>query len=543
MGKKTTRYFSTGAALANVIQTQTAPNDAKFERRAFVSSVIKYCLDGNYTAKVGLVFGLRSTGKTVGMLQAAEELMEKGHEVAYARFTYDNADIQSVNDEIERLAKQGVTHFFLNEAPYVIGCLNGCAAWADTLVPDNRIKIVISGTDNFELWLTMDRALYHRYVRFPTNRNSFAEFNRVLGQSYDEYKTSGGVFSSNDEAGVAESVISTETNAASAMERFVQSAVVNNLVRALKHCDENPGAKGDYYKRLFGVDETVIFKAIISILEATVAGPIRKNFILDFDGRNMPGLGEASSRRTKQDKRDVKERIAESLSVYEEFQKIQEPGGTIDALTEFLIRIGCLVESSTGASDLTRGRRALYFAHNALMNFAVQETKAAILTLTNIKQRRFVDALEQAAEGSLNANIVYCHLLLSLKGKDKLFRYHDPLGREIDAALVNRETKKVILVEVKSKSKIDKAHFHANEAKHLLNREILETIGIDGSFAVRRVVVYKGEEDYAYKYGNIVLFSNIENFLRRYFDIGAYIDEQVIEIEDRLKSQKRAMPQ
>ena len=67
----------------------------------------------------------------------------------------------------------GYAYFFIDEAPYLSGFLNESAEWADKFVPCNRIKIVISGTDSFELWLAMGRALYHRYVRFSTNRKQF----------------------------------------------------------------------------------------------------------------------------------------------------------------------------------------------------------------------------------------------------------------------------------------------------------------------------------------------------------------------------------
>ena len=73
------RYFLVGSNLSNLILSQT--NDGKFLRRNFVRPLIKFCQDGNYTAKIGIVYGLRSTGKTVGMLQAAEELTLFGHKV------------------------------------------------------------------------------------------------------------------------------------------------------------------------------------------------------------------------------------------------------------------------------------------------------------------------------------------------------------------------------------------------------------------------------------------------------------------------------
>ena len=80
--------FITEHKLANTIGAQTYVSSNKFKRRDFVAPLIEFCLDGNYSARLGIVYGLRSTGKTVGMLQAAEELMKGGHKTAYARLKW-----------------------------------------------------------------------------------------------------------------------------------------------------------------------------------------------------------------------------------------------------------------------------------------------------------------------------------------------------------------------------------------------------------------------------------------------------------------------
>jgi predicted AAA+ superfamily ATPase len=527
--------FRTGEKLGQTIKDQTSNENGVFVRRDFVESLVKFCLDGNYTARIGIVFGLRSTGKTVGMLQAADDLIKQGHSVAYAGFNYKESEIKLVNDEIRRLAEEGVTHFFLDEASYLKGFMNGCAEWADSLMPDNRIKIVISGTDSFGLWITMGNALYHRYVRFSTNRNSFAEFNRVLGQSYDKYKRAGGVFLTNSEAGSSEYETASKSQQTSVVEQFVHAAVVKNLIHTLENCNESPGNKGYYYDWLYDVNETVIFKAVISILESTVLAAIRKNFIQDAGVRNLPELGEAVSNWIDDDKKEIRELIADSLSVYEDFQKIEQPAGTIDALVAFLTKIGCLAKSSTGMSDLYECRPTLYFAHNVLMNYAVQETINGITRITKINQGQFVSGITQAAEGYINENIVYLHLMLSLKGHEKIFKYHDTDNREIDAVIIDRETKTLRLIEIKSKTTIRTNTVFRNEAKHLCDTVVLKNIGVDKSFKITRVIAYRGETTYAVNKKFSLVIANIENLIRHYSDLSQYLDTLKINAEDLQK--------
>ncbi|MDR1486870.1 MAG: AAA family ATPase, partial [Deltaproteobacteria bacterium] len=204
--------FITGQELLNAIENQTASSDGKFQKRDFVSPLLNYCLDGNYSARIGMVYGLRSTGKTVGMLQAAEELIKRGHKVAYALYDYDGAAMSEANRQMLSLVKDGYKFFFIDEASYLSGFLNQSANWADTFMPVNKIKIVITGADNFLLNAAQMTSLFHRYVEFSSNWNSFSEFKSITGKSFAEYKRTGGIFT--DES----------------MPKFIRSAIVDNLI-------------------------------------------------------------------------------------------------------------------------------------------------------------------------------------------------------------------------------------------------------------------------------------------------------------------------
>jgi hypothetical protein len=147
------------------------------------------------------------------------------------------------------------------------------------------------------------------------------------------------------------------------------------------------------------------------------------------------------------------------------------------------------------------------------MNYAVDETKRAILSMTGIDKIAFSNSLEQAAEGALNENIVYTHLLLYADKNDKIFRYRDSETREADAVIINREAKTLSLIKIKSKSKIDTNRVFKNEAKHLFDDEVLQNIGIGDGYTISRIIVYQGESKVVpHTKGDLVL-SNIEEFL------------------------------
>jgi predicted AAA+ superfamily ATPase len=525
--------FITEYELSSFIEAQTSEPSGKFQRRDFVAPLIRFCLDGNYTARLGIIYGLRSTGKTVGMLQAADELMKDGYKIAYARFNYEKSGMRDVNSEMVRLAKEGYTHFFIDEAPYLSGFLNESAEWADIFVPRYRIKIAISGTDSFELWLAMNRALYHRYVSFSTNRNAYPEYKRVWGRDFDEYQTAGGIFLTGGENAMSELVPGSQLIKDMAVENFIENAVVDNLIHTLEHCAEYTGCTNYYTDWLYAIDKQVIFKGVISILKSTVEAFIRKNFIEESNKKNIPDLGEVISKWPDPEKDDIKERIAESIGIYQNSVKISDPAGSIDALTAFLVKIGCLLESATGVSDLTNQQRTLYFAHNALMNYAIEETKRGILSIQDIDRYEFSNSLEQAAEGALNENIVYTHLLLSADRNDKVFRYRDTETREIDAVVINRERKTLRLIEVKSKSKIDSHRVFQNEAKHLFDPAVLKNIGVDDSFSITRVLVFRGDTGFVPRSTDVLLLINIEDLLIHYKDLGYYLDQMAARADEK----------
>jgi hypothetical protein len=526
MGENNTKsLFCVGAELQDMIAKQTTRNGKPFQQRDFVLRLVSFCEDGDFTANIGIAFGLRSTGKTVGMLQAAQYLMDNGEKVAYASFNYLESGFNQVNAEIIRLAQEGVTHFFVDEAPYLSGFLVNSAEWADSFVPKYGIKIIVSGTDSFELWLAMTNTLYHRYVSFSTNRNSFPEFVRLIETDYSEYRRSGGIFLSREFDAAAELEPGRQSIGTPAIETFIDTAIVDNLVHTLEHAKEYYEYGRNYYNEwLSGIDKRVICKGVIAILKSTVEAFIRRNFIQDADKKNIPNLGQIIERMTYLEKCDIKRHIADSIGIYQNTIPIEDPKGAIEALTEFLTKIGCLVKSGTGQSDLTELRSTLYFSHPALMNYAINETKKSLVSSVGLDVKAFSESIDQAAEGSFNENIVYFHLMLSLRGYEKIFSYHDSEEREIDAVIIDRKAKTIKLIEVKSKLSLSKENFQRNEAKHLCDNAILFRIGVDTNYTVTRVVVYRGKTHFRVNKEHAVVAVNLEDLLMQGKDALMFLD-------------------
>jgi hypothetical protein len=170
-------------------------------------------------------------------------------------------------------------------------------------------------------------------------------------------------------------------------------------------------------------------------------------------------------------------------------------------------------------------QKTLYFAHNALMNYATDETKRAIMSIKDIDKIEFLRSLEQAAEGSFLENIVYTHLLQGASKSEKVFRYRDPEARKIDAVIIDRNANTLKLIEIKSKSKISENTAVLKDGKNLFNADVLKHIGIDNTFDVSRVIVYKGKTSCILGKESTLLLVNIEDLLDNHKVLGAFLDK------------------
>ena len=499
------KHFNIGDALINVINSYISTPASKFKYRDFVDPLIGFCLNNDFSAKIGIVYGLRATGKTVGMLQAADELLKKGYKVAYARFNYNETGIKSVSNEINQLANEGFTHFFVDEASYLSGFLNNSAEWADLFVPRQHIKIVVSGTDSFLIWTAQRKSLFHRYVEFSINWNSYPEYKSVMSKSYDTFKREGGIFTNDN------------------MPDFIQSAVVDNLLHTIAHCINDAGRTTFYTDLLYGINETVIYKAVISILKCAAEDTVKKHFVEHAGKMNISDLGEAISSLSPAEKRDIKTRVAESMDLYRDFTPTDKPIEVINALIEFLVKVGCLIKYSSGLNEFAEVE-SLAFTHNALMNYASEETIRGIRNSKILSDSIFDESIRQAIEGALNENIVLAHILQAAEGDAKVFKYRDADFREVDVVIINREAKTIRLIEVKSKTTVDREYVFYNEARHLFDDNILKNIGITDDFAITRVLVFRGKTETVYQNEKQLLLVNIEDLLMNYKNLASFFD-------------------
>ncbi|MDR1643479.1 MAG: AAA family ATPase [Clostridiales bacterium] len=505
--------FQTEDDLLQLIASLT--NESKFKHRDFVESLIGFCTNNAFNAKLGVIFGLRSTGKTVGMLQAAEFLLRQGNKVAFARFNRHDQGMGNANREILTLAKAGYSHFFIDNAPYLEGFMNSCTEWSDLFAPQHRLKIIITGSDSFSLWSLMHGELCDRYVCFLTNSNTLSECKRLLGKGYDECKADGGLFLEGY-APISElSLDSTDAN----IENFIECAVVYNLTHSLKLCTEDYTSTGNYYTDwLYAIDKPIVYKSVLYLLEQAAVAMIKKNLMRNSSEQCFSNLAETIDKWSSLEKSRITSEFFRNLF------EIKYPENTVGVLLVFLIKIGLLIESGSfevisNKLHYTKMLQTVHFAHPALLSYALDQANKSLMSIRDIDTELLSRSIAMASERALNENIVYCHFIRLADKSDKIFPYHDMQDRVIDVVSVNRRLNRLRLVEVENKSEIDDSMVFENEAKALYDKEILKIIGVDEKFSITRIIAYKGENKRMSNDDGDLFLLNIEYLLHRIKDL------------------------
>ncbi|MDR1641313.1 MAG: AAA family ATPase [Clostridiales bacterium] len=501
--------FKTSKTLEKINKAYTENNGIKFEQRDFVEPLYKFCTNEIYDdGKLGIVFGLRFTGKTVGMLQVAELLVEQGYKVAYAKFMYQDSGLLAISNEIEKLADKGYTHFFVDEASRLYHFVNYISDWSERLIMERKIKIVISGKDNFLIWTVQRSPLLEQYVEFATNFMSFPEYKRLTGESFSLYKANGGIFKTPP------------------MVDYIHSAIVENLMNTIECCTEEADYISDYARFLYGIQAFDIYKSIASIFKCIIEIHIKEQFSRNNAMKNIPDMGIGLSKSPGKVKENIIKRVASSILIYTPYRILERPFVAIGMIIEFLSKIGCLLEIPYGSSDLPGSTDMSYaFCHNALMSYCLKETVTGMLKNDIGNREPLADGIWQAAEDCLNENIIKTHIAAGIGTGDTFFKYHDIVGRKIDAVIINREVKTLILIEVNSDRHINQNTIFRKEAVYLFNNDIIDNIGIDNTFKITRVIVYYGENEILFNKGKALLLVNIENFLEHFQDLGGYFDQ------------------
>lgn len=208
-----------GMDFRNFIEDET--NSIK-HRRDFVETIEKdYILRAN-TRRGVLVTGLRSTGKTIGVLQAIEHF--PSDKMIFVSPTSREETI-SKNDVLDILKNYDADLIFIDEYSWLKSAKEDDKdRLADYLVgkAQEGVKVIITGTDSTKINSLLNTDFIHRAVEINTTYFSYDEYCRL----YDLQKNDDSMKDFLIKGGIFENHIYQNFGS---MERYIKDAIIDNL--------------------------------------------------------------------------------------------------------------------------------------------------------------------------------------------------------------------------------------------------------------------------------------------------------------------------
>lgn len=140
----------------------------------------------NINGKVGILYCLRRTGKTVLLKQWLQNLQyEEQKKAVY--ILIDSENICQVHHDLRILKENGYKYIAIDEITACEDFTNRAAPLSDNFAKSG-MKIFIAGTDSLSLWLAIQDKLFDRAIIFHMTYISFSEWSCIVyKQPLDDY--------------------------------------------------------------------------------------------------------------------------------------------------------------------------------------------------------------------------------------------------------------------------------------------------------------------------------------------------------------------
>ncbi len=213
-------FIKEGESLEKYISEETTNIE---QERDFVSKLRTY-IQGNYHRGV-IITGLRSTGKTIGVLQAI-----RGQNALYISPTTRLNNITG-EDILAIIQDSSANVIVVDEFSWIAGNRDGLANYLAGLAKSGT-KVILSGTDSAVINGLKNTEFIHRAIELHTTFFSYDEFLRIYGleknsAAMKEYLEKGGIF----EEHIHQSFGS--------MRDYIKNAIIDNMVSYYPEYEES----------------------------------------------------------------------------------------------------------------------------------------------------------------------------------------------------------------------------------------------------------------------------------------------------------------
>ena len=470
--------------------TDMKHRDAYYEAEEFVTRQDTVRL-------VGLIYGMRSTGKTVILKQLAGR-PDFVSESAYLTLNYDEYSINDVYTWMKNLQRIGIKYFYVDEITWADGFADRAMGFADKFASHSSVRIILSGTDSLAFTFAKQSSLHGRYMQFSTTRMSYPEYNRITNGDILDYVRSGGVFWRNERPNAEE------------LEDYLHSSVVRNFLNSINATNR---------KVLIGEDiryleERELYAICYAICESVALSYVKGHAAHVWD-EPMLKIVDSALRRCgvsipHADKAEIRKYAPVFVS-----ETTKYDASKVDAVIELMLQIGFLWKVDV-KTDRGMQTRLVFTQTGVARSFALLAMQAVINSgVLKESESKVLDGIEAATEGSmleLACLITFAKRIEKLIESDIfLSHYRIYTGEhEVDIVVHDRRANILYLYEVKRSANSDAAH-----ARHIADNEFIEFLKTEyGVSAVKRAVLYRGDDTEIPQYGAEIPYYNVGGFLQ-----------------------------
>lgn len=451
-------------------------------------------------ARVCILYGLRRTGKTTLLLQAAAALGTERARAAYVKAAARD-DLARLNRDVKRLQSLGYRYLFIDEVTLLEDFVDGASLLSDIFAAQG-LRIVLSGTDSLGFWLSLHDELYDRATTIHTTFIPFREHARLLGiHDVDDYIAHGGTLRQGEVDFDDPELVSGELAFADdeSTRRYIDSAICRNIQHSLA-CYEG-GGHFRHLKELYRADEltNAINRIIEDMNHEFVVDVVTRAFTSHDYALTARNLRRSSDPRRRSDALDFMDREAITARLMQLLDIRKSDDLTVDVseavvreIREYLEALDLIgayeIMTATGGAPQKR----VVFTQPG-MRFCQAQALVHVLTkdeyfsqLGQFEADAIVKALLDEVRGRMLEDIVLFETISVLSKGKSAFKLQFDAG-EFDMVVYDHDRGTCRVYEVKHT-----AERFSGQARHLLDRERCAQCERRFGPIEERVVIYRG---------------------------------------------------
>lgn len=480
----------------------------KMQKRDCFSQIEAYINETKHQWKICAVYGLRRTGKTTLLKQAADALPETEKKKALFIECFEGkTDFYEVAEYINGQIKNGYKYFFIDEITYADNFQTMASILSDKFVDLHEVKIVVTGTDSLGLSLSSKDILYDRMELVSTTYTTFAEYARITGiTQIDDFIKAGSTLRTD--------LFDTKKKT----EAFIETAIVNNILHSIEKSEgvhRYPAALTEKYTKdvirceiermINRYSQTRTYRAIASQFKSSPLGDARE-IISKQEPNGFQIMAKLKYKETNA-------KIAEILGC-SGFSGMEE--ADIEKIYDYLTDIGVFASFPVYHSytKQTLDEPLEMMIHpgmfHANLRYTLQEllSDSSWIEAEEETKRLVINKAYESAMGKIMENILLADVYYMLCGDNISYKedfleegsnrwYVSKINAEIngqrheaDIIVYDKKEKEAYLFEVKHTKKNT-----AGQSVHLENEDFVQYIEKNFGSIKGRAVLYNGEVD------------------------------------------------